>query len=177
MNIQPSESFVSGSHALTAHLPLMRAIVRRFFAQSADQDDAIQDAAVAVISGACRFHGRSTFRTWVYRVTCNACLMQLRSVRRRTRREATTDYLPDLSPGNEEFSDSLIREETIRQLQTAIAVLPDAHREIIHLRYFDELDVAQCAARLGLPEAVVKTRSLRARRNLRKQIVTQTGAE
>ncbi|MBY0460484.1 MAG: sigma-70 family RNA polymerase sigma factor [Gemmataceae bacterium] len=155
---------------IPAHLPLMRAVVGRFFVSAADRDDALQDATVAVARGSGRFGGRAAFGTWVYRVTCNACLMRLRADRRRVRREADSGGQPIGRDEDDGVLDTLVRQETARAVRAAIDGLPTAYREILTLRTLQELNVAECAARLGVSQEVVKVRSLRARRRLRERL-------
>lgn len=52
-----------------------------------DAEDALQDALVAAWRGLPHFEGRSSLRTWLYRVTTNRCLNVRRSVLRRREME------------------------------------------------------------------------------------------
>jgi len=52
-----------------------------------DAEDALQDILLAAWQGLAGFEGRSSIRTWLYRIATNRCLNALRSVRRRPARE------------------------------------------------------------------------------------------
>jgi RNA polymerase sigma-70 factor (ECF subfamily) len=62
--------------------PLL-AVAKRFFTCEQDAHDALQDAFICVHRKADTFEENSRLSTWLHRVTVNACLMKLRSQRRR----------------------------------------------------------------------------------------------
>ena len=76
---------------LRVHFDRVFAICRRITGNDTDAADATQEAMLAIVRGLPRFDGRSSITTWLYRVTTNACLDELR---RRKRRPAVG--LPDL---------------------------------------------------------------------------------
>jgi RNA polymerase sigma-70 factor (TIGR02960 family) len=60
-----------------------------------DAEDALQDTLLAAWQGLGGFEGRSSVRTWLYRIATNRCLNALRSARRRAAREWD---MPDVEP-------------------------------------------------------------------------------
>ena len=60
-----------------------------------DADDALQDALLRAWRGLSRFEGRSSLRSWLYRIATNACL---RAIERRPRRILPIDYGPPADP-------------------------------------------------------------------------------
>jgi RNA polymerase sigma-70 factor (ECF subfamily) len=68
---------------LRTHHDRLYALARRITGNDADAADATQEALIAIVRGLPRFDGRSSFGTWAYRVTANACLDELRRRRRR----------------------------------------------------------------------------------------------
>jgi RNA polymerase sigma-70 factor (TIGR02960 family) len=63
-----------------------------------DADDALQDALLGAWKGLAGFAGRSSLRTWLYKVATNACLQLLA---RRPRRLLATDHRPSPAAGTE----------------------------------------------------------------------------
>jgi RNA polymerase sigma-70 factor (ECF subfamily) len=123
-----------------------------------------------------QFRENSTFSTWVTRITINEALMCLRQ-----RRAHEPLYADDADSAQEdpcvEIADSrptpeqiLCDSERRTKLRRAIAELPQSLRVIVLHRELQELSNAETAQRLGLTESAVKSRTLRARKCLRKYI-------
>ncbi|MBI5089013.1 MAG: sigma-70 family RNA polymerase sigma factor, partial [Actinobacteria bacterium] len=68
---------------LRLHYDRMFAVSRRILGNDSDAADATQEAMISVVRSLSKFDGRSTFGTWAYRITTNACLDELRRRRRR----------------------------------------------------------------------------------------------
>lgn len=154
------------------HAGAMLAVARRFFGDTDDAADAVQDAFVSAFRAMRSFEGASQLGTWLHRITVNACLMKLRR-----RRRCRLVLLEDLCQASETIrfatvkansdDDSLARAETASRVRACLDRLSEAHRTVIQLRDMQGLDTEETAARLGTNEAVVKTRLHRARTALR----------
>ena len=55
----------------------------RILGSAQDAEDALQETLLAAWRGLAQFEGRSSVRTWLYRVATNCCLKALRSASRR----------------------------------------------------------------------------------------------
>ena len=64
-------------------------------------------------------------------------------------------------------SQRLLRKEVQHRMRAALDRLPVRDREVLELRHLEQLSVAETAAALGLSQAAVKTRHLRALERLR----------
>src|SRR5215475_5334943 len=60
-----------------------------------DAEDALQEALLRAWRGLPRFQGRSSFRSWLYKITTNACL---KMIERRPKRVLPIDYGPAADP-------------------------------------------------------------------------------
>jgi RNA polymerase sigma-70 factor (ECF subfamily) len=67
-------------------------------------------------------------------------------------------------------SQHAVREETRRRVRAAIALLSDRDREVLVLRHLEQLSTSQSAAVLGISEAAVKARHVRALDRLQRQL-------
>jgi RNA polymerase sigma-70 factor (ECF subfamily) len=74
-------------------------------------------------------------------------------------------------------SDRLQRSEQRRRVQAILEQLAGSDREILVLRYLEHLSTQELAAVLGLTQAGVKTRQLRALQRLRDLLGDQVGEE
>src|SRR5262249_38971795 len=67
----------------------------RMLGSFADAEDALQDALLRAWRSLARFEGRSSLRSWLYRIATNACL---RAIERRPTRVLPMDYAPAADP-------------------------------------------------------------------------------
>ena len=151
-------------------------VARRFLHNEDDAQDALQDAFLSAFRGIASFDGKAQLGTWLHRITVNACLMKLRS-RRRKSEPKIEDLLPRfLDDGHQinpppawgERADAAIeRQETRAFVRQCIDRLPENYRTVLLLRDIEEFDTAETAKLRELTEAVVKTRLHRARQALR----------
>jgi RNA polymerase sigma-70 factor (ECF subfamily) len=73
------------------HRPTLHAHCYRMLGSLDDADDALQEALLRAWRGLGRFEGRSSIRTWLYRIATNSCLRLLRG---RPRRMLSPDHAP-----------------------------------------------------------------------------------
>jgi len=154
----------------------MLAVARRMMGREEDAHDAVQDAFLSAFKALDKFDGRSQLTTWLHRITVNACLMKLRSQRRRPEK-SMDELLPQFLEDGHQKTDSRpwkpvdesgIEELEMRELVRAkIAELPEPYRVVLMLRDIEELDTEATAQLLGMSTAAVKTRLHRARQALR----------
>src|SRR5437870_2062254 len=67
----------------------------RMLGSYADAEDALQEALLRAWRGLPRFEGRSSLRSWLYRIATNSCL---RAIEQRPRRVLPIDYAPAADP-------------------------------------------------------------------------------
>ena len=73
----------------------------------------------------------------------------------------------------EQPEQAAMRAQARRLLEAKIDALPDAFRTVFVLRALEELTVEETAATLGIPEATVRTRYLRAKGLLREALARE----
>ncbi len=152
------------------------AVARRMLGREEEAQDAVQEAFLSAFKSLHRFDARSQFTTWLHRICVNACLMKLRSQRRRPEcslESLLPQFLEDghqrnPSPRWKPVEESGIEREELRDLvRSKIEELPEAYREVLLLRDIEELDTEGTATMLGISQAAVKTRLHRARQALK----------
>jgi len=123
------------------------------------------------------FEGRSSLRTWIYRIVVNQCHNRRRFwLRRRRERERPLDEavlvpvpLGTSDTGANPFEETL-RHERARRVQAALLELRFEHRSVLVLRELEGLSCEDVAAALGVPEGTVKSRLSRAREAMRRKL-------
>jgi RNA polymerase sigma-70 factor (TIGR02960 family) len=150
-----------------------------------DAEDALQETLLSAWLGLDGFEGRSSVRTWLYRIATNRCLNLLRSAGRRpvtaaplpipppepTRLgevpwlqpypDVLLDGLPDQAPGPEARYES--REAISLAFVTAVQLLPPSQRAVLLLRDVLGYRASEAARMLGLTEDAVTSALRRAR--------------
>ena len=158
------------------HSSRLLRLARRFMKSEDEARDALQDAFLSVFRSIGRFEESARLSTWLHRITVNACLMRLRSRRRRAE-EDLEPYLPRFTDGgaqvepstpwNESAHTVIEREQLCRLVRASIDRLPDTYREVLLLRDIEELSNGETARLLGVTPNAAKIRLHRARQALR----------
>lgn len=151
---------------LRRHYDRVWAICRRMAGNEADAADATQEALITISRRLDRFDGRAAFTTWLYRVTTNACLDELR---RRGRRAVPglpdeVEYETGHAPG---LDTSVVDRLTI---DDALTTLPDEFLAPVVLRDQLGMDYAEISATLDIPAGTVRSRIARGRSRLAEQL-------
>lgn len=142
-----------------------------------DAQDCLQDAMLRIYRSLDRFKGQSAFSTWAYRITMNTCLDELR--RRRSRAATSLDALLETGwdPAAETVTpeDAAISAEQRRELEAAIANLPEDMRSAIILREMHDMTYEEISEALDTNIGTVKSRISRGRERLRQLINGRPG--
>ena len=148
-----------------------------------DAEDAMQDAFMKAYSHLDRFQEDSRFYTWLVRIAANEALMRLR--KRRPNQlsldepiESEDDFLPqqieDWGPSPEQrFAQTEMRDI----LRNVIEDLQPDFRVVFLLRDVEGLSTEETAEAVGISEAAVKSRLLRARLKLRQKLNRHFGQD
>ncbi len=105
-------------------------------------------------------------RVWIYTIARNHCLNQLRGRARRID-EATLRSGMDLLASVTGPATRLAREEEATRARALLERLSDEQREVLRLRYVEELGRDEIAEVLGLPVSIVKSRLYEGMKKLR----------
>jgi RNA polymerase sigma-70 factor (ECF subfamily) len=164
-----------------------------------DAEDALQDTLIAAWRGVSSFEGRSSIRTWFYRVATNRCLNMRRSGRVRATEEGLmqpTELPPPTRLGEvlwiEPYPDSLIdrvadrtpgpeahyqtTEAVSLAFITVLQVLPPRQRAVHILREVLGFHAREVAQMLDATEESVNSALKRARATLRERIIVSANA-
>jgi RNA polymerase sigma-70 factor (ECF subfamily) len=141
----------------------------------ADAEEVAQETVLKAFNALPNFRFEAKFSTWVIQIAINESRMKLRKDRRHLyesieaqREDEEGDYRPrDLADWREIPSEELQQKELREALKRAIAALAPKYREVLILRDIQHVSIAETAKILGITEASVKTRLLRARLQMR----------
>ena len=141
----------------------------RILGDPSEAEDVMQEVFLRVFEKAAQFGGRANITTWLYRLTVNYCLNNVRGRRNRETRlrpldgvnEAISMDRPDLDFQRREASDLVER---------LLTRLTDPHRIIVVLRDIEGLSYREISEVLSLPSGTVMSRLSRARRTMRENL-------
>jgi RNA polymerase sigma-70 factor (ECF subfamily) len=165
-----------------------------------DAEDALQDTLVSAWQGFARFEGRSSVRTWLYRIATNRCLDARRSARRRPPKEWDVPNVEPPEPTRlgevvwlEPYPDALLpnpiggafdpegrydqRESISLAFVTALQVLPPRQLAVLVLRDVLGFQAAEVAGMLHASVESVNSALKRARASLQRASAASAGRE
>ena len=135
---------------------------------SADAEDASQDAFIKARAAMGRFRPDAPFRPWLLAIVANEARNRRRSAARRSALALRAVAEPEPPAPLPEAA--AIASSERRELAVALARLVPEHREVIALRYLLDLSEAECAAALGCRPGTVKSLVHRGLRELEGMI-------
>ena len=131
--------------------------------------DFTQDIFIQVVLKIDSFEGRSLFASWLYSLTRNYCISKLRP-----EKYTTSVSLEGIKLVSEDQTDST--DATLHSLQEALQKLSPDDANLLVMKYYENLEVAQISQRLTLSVGAIKMRLKRSREKLKKQFLIQARA-
>jgi RNA polymerase sigma-70 factor (ECF subfamily) len=153
--------------------PMVFAVACRMVGPN-DAEDVVMSVYLKAWRALPGFNGRSTLKSWLYRITCNACLDLVRARNRRKEvqmPEAGPDSaaeLPDESGHSP--ADGAALTDLAGLVDACLAELPDLYRTTLLLRHADGLSYKDIAAATGVSVGTVMSRLFNGRRKLQQRI-------
>ncbi len=147
--------------------------------------DVAQETFVRVHRGLGEFEEKSSFSTWLFRITTHLAIDAVR--RERTSRKSELDDVAeaDVAEAGEGIlatalgddpGDNLLRRELASRIDDALATLPEKHRTILVLRELEGLSYEELSERLGIQKGTVMSRLFHARKKMQAALAEYAGA-
>lgn len=137
-----------------------------------DAEDAVQECFLRILKHAGRLHQVRSPKTWVARVAWTAALDRRSSRARRANNESAEEsaVLAQIADKNLPADEQLAGKQLQRLLAQMIATLPEELRHPLELSTVQELNSAEIAEIMNIPESSVRTRLMRARQRLKEKL-------
>jgi RNA polymerase sigma-70 factor (ECF subfamily) len=150
-------------------------IAFHYVRDSAEADEAVQDAFVKAYSHLSSFREELPFEVWFTRILINGCLDRIKA---RTRRERWLVPMPDSPNAQRDFAErvasrgaspeeQLLGRERRQKLAAVLARLPERQRSVFMLSHYEGCTSREVSAMTGLNESTVRVHLFRAIRRLR----------
>ena len=152
----------------------------RYMGNEDDANDMSQEAFIKAFRSLRSYKGDASFGTWIYRITTNVCLDELRRRKRRVVPLSLDEPLATLDgtevereiPDRSLAADTMYeRKEFSRNIQLLLDEMKPEHKTVIVLRDIMELSYEEIAVVLDCSIGTVKSRISRARNILQKKLI------
>jgi RNA polymerase sigma-70 factor (ECF subfamily) len=148
---------------VACYQPRLRAFLRQMIGDADRADDAVQDLWFDVFRHVGKLRDVDAFTGWLYRLARDRAYRVLR------RRGLRTD-LVELSEVPEAPERNGFDDDERRQLHRSLDRLPHEQREVLLLRFLEDMTYAQIAAAVGCELGTVRSRLHYAKLALRREI-------
>ena len=170
------------------HTPLLR-LAATFVPNTAVAEEVVQDTWLGVVRGIERFEGRSSLKTWLFRILVN----RARTTGVRERRQVPVDleraapavpperfgpggqWADPPVPWTDDAEDRIVAAATAERVVALLHQLPEAQRQVVILRDFEQLAAAEVCALLDLSEANQRVLLHRGRSRIRSLLEAELG--
>lgn len=123
--------------------------------------DATQDIMMKILLNLSKFGGKSKFSTWIYSITYNFCIDQIRKSKKD--KSDLVENLNELADIEDEVSDKLLLEVKLDQLKVICDELPIADKSILMMKYMDNMSIKDISEIIDKTESAVKMKIKRAK--------------
>ena len=163
-------------------------VARTFVPNDAVAEEVVQDTWMGVVRGIDRFEGRSSFKTWLFRILVNRArtsgVREHRSVPLDPTEPAVSPdrfdgngaWAEPVTPWEDDADDRLVAASWSPALRAAVDDLPDRQRDVVVLRDVEGLSSADVCQVLGLSEGNQRVLLHRGRSRLRNVLESELRA-
>ena len=150
------------------YTPAVQQLVHRLSGWQCDCDDLVQDVFVAALANRRKFKGTSLLKTWLFAIAVNRCRLYHRRqiLWGRLRRQ-----LVFRGPPPEKNSEEDKNQQRTEQIQKALQRLPGKYRDVLVLKYLEELPTQEIVDILKISESAFYTRLNRAKKQLQEKLL------
>lgn len=175
------------------HQPIY-SLIYRMVSDPSDAADTTQDVFLKVFRGIKHFHGKSSLKTWIYRIALHEASNRRRWWFRHKAKETSIEpsleccadesgYAPplrELMDSAESPFENAAHEEVRARVEAELRQIPEPYRTTVILRDIEEMSYEEVAEITEVSLGTVKSRLTRGREALRQrltQYVRQSGRE
>lgn len=140
-----------------------------------EAEDILMDVFAGLPAHLLQFRGDANLSTWLFRLTTNACLMKIRSEKRRG--ELRAERHPDICENT--LGTGVLENAPLdtRELERALSTLDAETRSLLWLKDAEGLEIKELCSLFNAPEGTLKSRLSRARANLRAHLQLEASYE
>lgn len=150
--------------------------VRRMVGDVDDAADVTQEVFVRAFQAFDRFDGRSSLRTWLFRIAHNLCIDRARRLDRAPAASAIDassedDVAMEIPDARWDPESVILNDELMGVVESTIAAMSDKLRSVLILHDREDMAYEEIAGALDLPVGTVKSRLFLARAQLQQALI------
>lgn len=135
-----------------------------------DAEDLTMDAFGKAFKNIDRYNSNFAFSTWLFRIATNNCIDFIRKKKLDTMsldqpmdNENGDDFKVNIESGDMTPEEGLIKDQRVISVRSVVKKLKPKYRQLIEMRYYEELSYEEIAQQLDLPLGTVKAQLYRAK--------------
>jgi len=132
-----------------------------------ESDEALSRIFHKALRALPEFRGESQLSTWLYRIAWREGIRQVNREKKRDERETSLEVVIHKPDSKADQLQTLERMETAASVRDSLNKLSERDREVVALRFLEELPFSQVADRMNISETAAKVRCHRAVSRLR----------
>lgn len=161
---------------IDAHKDMVYTVCLRILGNEADAEEGAQEVFVKAFRSLASFQARAKFSTWLYRITYNHCISE---IRKKVRVIDLVDEVPEGEVDEKEMNglEKLSAEERSRYLKMAIESLAETDAVVVTLFYYEEMSLDEIAGVTGLSSSNIRIKLHRSRKKMYQVICEKLKSE
>ncbi len=151
------------SHLVDKYKDIVYSIAFKVLRNREDAEEMAQESFIKAYKSLNTFRGTAKFSTWLYRITYNNCISE---VRKKKLKYVSTDDIQISDEPEEMNFDGIPEENRAKYVKAALDKLPEDEYTLILLYYFEDKSVEEIGDIMKLSESNIKVKLFRARKKL-----------
>ena len=155
------------SELVMRHQKMVYSVARSMLGDANAAEDMAQETFLHAYRALNGYRAQGKFQAWLRMITTRLCLNHRRDNHREVAWDDLNGHPAEMSEGPESRLGEWERRGEVRR---AIEALPADYRDVIVLRYMEDLTYDEIARHLGVPTSTIETRLHRAKKQLRQSL-------
>lgn len=151
------------SYIVDKYKDIVFSIALKVLKNREDAEEIAQESFIKAYKSLHTFKGKAKFSTWMYRITYNTCISE---VRKKKIRYTSTDDIQVGEEAEEMNFDGIPEENREKVVKAALEKLPEDEYTLVLLYYFEDQTIDEISKVTGLSESNAKVKLFRARKKL-----------
>ena len=156
---------------------LVYTLAIRMVKNTEEAEEISQDTFIKAYKSLQKFKGDSKFSTWIYSITYNTCLDNLKKRKRQQNTITINEFTENQLKNLDNVLDTMEQEERKLAIQNCISLLPSEDSFLLTLYYFEDFSLQEIGKITKLKTNNIKVKLFRSRKKLASILKERLSAE